>query len=100
MPKTLHKDIGTNMAAKLNNLTEKIGHFCSCAFVQIFANLEFIPINFIVFKVPPVLKSLVPVVHLVGGYLSLSYETQDCVIRKNNITAPVMNPIKDPINYT
>ena len=52
--KNLHKGTGTKMAEKLNNLTEKIGHFCSCAFMQIFANLEFIPINFIVFKVPPV----------------------------------------------
>ena len=25
------------------------------------------------------------------------YETQGCVIRENNITALVMNPIKDPI---
>ena len=48
------KGTGTKMAEKLNNLTEKIGHFCSCAFMQIFANLEFIPINFIAFKVPPV----------------------------------------------
>ena len=53
--KNLHKGTGTKMAEKLNNLPEnKIGHFCSCAFVQIFANLEFIPINFISFKVPPV----------------------------------------------
>ena len=33
---------------------KKISHFCSCAFEQIFANLEFTPINIIVFKVPPV----------------------------------------------
>ena len=52
--KNLHKGTGTKMAEKLNNLTEKIDHFCSCAFMQTFANLEFIPINFIVFKVPPV----------------------------------------------
>jgi hypothetical protein len=52
--KSLHKGKGTKMAEKLNNLTEKIDHFCSCAFMQTFANLEFIPINFIVFKVPPV----------------------------------------------
>ena len=45
---------GTGIAEKLNNLTEKIGNFCSCAFMQIFANLEFIPINFIVFKALPV----------------------------------------------
>ena len=51
--KTLHKGTGT-MTEKLNNLTEKMGHFCSCAFMQIFASLEFIPINFIVSKVPPV----------------------------------------------
>ena len=42
------------MTEKLNNLTKKIDHFCSCAFMQIDANLEFIPINFIMFKVPPV----------------------------------------------
>ena len=52
--KSLHKGTGTKMADKLNNLTEKIDHFCSCTFMQTFANLEFIPINFIVFKVPPV----------------------------------------------
>ena len=52
--KSLHKGTGTKMAEKLNNLTEKKDHLCSCAFVQIFVNLEFIPINFIVFKVPPV----------------------------------------------
>jgi hypothetical protein len=28
------------------------------------------------------------------------YETQGCVIRENNITAPVMNPIKDHIKDT
>ena len=50
--KNLHKGTGTKMTEKLNNLTEFF--FCSCAFVQIFANLEFVPINFIVFKVPPV----------------------------------------------
>ena len=42
------------MTEKLNNLTEKMDHFCSCALMQIDANLEFIPINFIMFKVPPV----------------------------------------------
>ena len=52
--RNLHKGTRTKMAEKLNNLTEKKDHFCSCVFVQIFANLEFIPINFIVFKVPPV----------------------------------------------
>ena len=52
--KNLHKGTGTKMTEKLNNLTKKIGHFCSCAFMQIDANLEFIPINFIMFKVPPV----------------------------------------------
>ena len=45
--KNLHKGTGTKM-------TEKMGHFCSCAFMQNFANLEFIPINVIVFKVPSV----------------------------------------------
>ena len=35
-------------------IVQFFSHFCSCAFMQIFANLEFIPINFIVFKVPPV----------------------------------------------
>jgi hypothetical protein len=29
-----------------------------------------------------------------------NYETQGCVIRENNITAPVTNPIKDPIKDT
>ena len=52
--KNLHKGTGAKITEKLNNLTEKMGHFCSCAFMQIFANLEFIPINLIVFKVPPV----------------------------------------------
>ena len=53
--KNLHKGTGTKMAEKLKNVKKKkLGHFCSCAFVQIFAKLEFIPINFIVFKVPPV----------------------------------------------
>ena len=52
--KNLHKGTGRKMAEKLNNLTEKIGHFCSCAFMEIFGNLDFTPINFIVFKVPPV----------------------------------------------
>jgi hypothetical protein len=28
------------------------------------------------------------------------YETQGCMIRENNITAPVTNPIKDPIKNT
>jgi hypothetical protein len=50
--KNLHK--GTGMTEKLNNLTEKMVHFCFCAFMQIFANLELIPINFIVFKALPV----------------------------------------------
>ena len=52
--KNLHKGTETKMPEKLNNLTEKKDHLCSCAFVQIFVNLEFIPINFIVFKVAPV----------------------------------------------
>ena len=43
---------------QLNDLkgpgTEKMGHFYTCAFMQIFANLEFIPINSIVLKVPPI----------------------------------------------
>jgi hypothetical protein len=30
-----------------------LSHFCSCAFLSISANLEFIPINFISLKVPP-----------------------------------------------
>ena len=37
-------------------------HFCSCAFLWIFANLEFIPINFITYvqsTSSPILKSLV-----------------------------------------
>ena len=42
------------MTEKLNNLTEKKTHFCSCAFMQIFVKLHFIPMNFIVFKEPPV----------------------------------------------
>ena len=51
----LHKSTGTKMTDKLTNLTEKkMNHFCSCAFMQIDANLEFIPINFIMFQVPPV----------------------------------------------
>ena len=44
------------------------------AFMQIFANLEFIPINFSVQSTSsPILNSLVFAVHIVGGYLSLCY---------------------------
>ena len=50
----LHKGTGTKMTDKLNNLTEKMNHFCSCAFLQRDANLEFIAINFMAIKVPPV----------------------------------------------
>ena len=51
----LYKGTGTKMTDKLTNLTEKkMNHFCFCAFMQIDANLGFIPINSIVFKVPPV----------------------------------------------
>ena len=50
----LHKGTGTKVIDKLTNLTEKKSNFCSCAFKQVFANFEFIPINFIVVKVPPV----------------------------------------------
>ena len=35
-------------------IVQFISHFCSCAFMQIDANLELIPISFIIFKVPPV----------------------------------------------
>ena len=34
-------------------IVQFFSHFCSCAFLSISANLEFIPINFIGFKVPP-----------------------------------------------
>ena len=54
VPIYLHKGTGIKMTDKLNNLTEKMNHFCSCAFMQIDANLEFIPINSIMIKVPPV----------------------------------------------
>ena len=35
-------------------IRKNLGHFCSCAFMQSLANVEFIPVNFIVFKVPSV----------------------------------------------
>ena len=50
--KNLHKGTGTKMTEKLNNLTEKNRSFLFLA--QILANLEFIPINFMMIKVPPV----------------------------------------------
>ena len=35
-----------------------------------------------------------------GPLYETHYRTQGCVIRENNITALVMNPIKDPIKDT
>ena len=35
-----------------------------------------------------------------GPHYKPHYRTQGCVIRENNITAPITNPIKDPINDT
>ena len=56
-------------------IVQFFSHFCSCAFMQIFENLDFTPIKLIVFKVPPVqFWSLWFLeVTLVGGYLSLCF---------------------------
>ena len=35
-----------------------------------------------------------------GSHYKPHYRTQGCVIRENNITAPITNPIKDPIKDT
>ena len=52
--KNLHKGTGTKMTHFFCQIVQCFSHFCSCVFMQSFANLEFIPINFIGFKVPPV----------------------------------------------
>ena len=35
-----------------------------------------------------------------GPHYEPHYRQQGCMIRENNITAPIMNPIKDPIKDT
>ena len=37
---------------------------------------------------------------LYGPHYEPHYRTQGCVIRENNITAPITNPIKDPVKDT
>ena len=39
---------------KFFKIAQFFSHFCSCAFLSISTNLEFIPINYISFKVPPI----------------------------------------------
>ena len=56
----------------------------------------FLPLSFLITK--PIKLDLSNLHY--GPHYEPHYRTQGCVIRENNITAPIMNLIKDPIKDT
>ena len=69
---------------KFFKIGQLFSHFCSCAFLSINANLEFIPINFISLKVPPARVSVQGVKSLWGKCMFIladwGSQQQICVI--------------------